>query len=202
MAGKRRFIANMALVADHAAKADLTPSCYVECGTWRGGMSFGLMALRTGIKEFHFFDSFEGLPPATDKDGERAVADQQAGRLWHNNNSAAIDDFTTHLERFRRPDQITTVTKGWFEDTLPDFRSDRPIGVLRMDGDWYESTLCILRQLFDKVMPGGLIIIDDYYDWRGCACAVHEFLVRSGGPERIRQTPDGEVAYLVKGRAE
>jgi hypothetical protein len=51
-----------------------------------------------------------------------------------------------------------------------------PIGVLRLDGDWYESTKCCLDQLFDQVVPGGYIIIDDYGHWEGCRHAVDEFL--------------------------
>ncbi len=44
-----------------------------------------------------------------------------------------------------------------------------------MDGDWYESTRDILENLFDQVVPGGAIQIDDYGHWEGCKKAVHEF---------------------------
>jgi len=47
-------------------------------------------------------------------------------------------------------------------------------------------------------MPGGLVIVDDYYDWEGCAAALHEFLAARRAPERIRETPRGGVAYLIK----
>jgi hypothetical protein len=47
-------------------------------------------------------------------------------------------------------------------------------------------------------MPNGLIIIDDYYDWPGCARAVHEFLAETRSTERLRQTPGGQVAYMIK----
>ena len=70
--------------------------------------------------------------------------------------------------------------------------------MLRLDGDWYESTICILENLYDKVAANGLILIDDYYDWDGCSRAVHDFLSDQKLPERIRQSRYGGVAYIVK----
>jgi O-methyltransferase len=199
MADRRRFCANLSLVRECARRIDLSGGCYVECGTWRGGLSFAVMQLDTGIRDFHFFDSFEGLPSATAEDGTRAIADQAAGRLWHDNNRADGAEFAENLNRYGRPGQSLWVTKGWFADTLPKFPPDRAISVLRMDGDWYESTLCILRNLFERVIPGGLIIVDDYFDWEGCARAVHEYFCESGATERIREAKAGHFAYIVKG---
>jgi hypothetical protein len=198
MSDRKRFVANLALVAERARRVDLSRGSYVECGTWRGGMSFAVMRLPTGITEYHFFDSFEGLPTATAEDGTRAIAEQSGGQLRHDNNKADLGEFEANVRRFRLPGQGTTVTKGWFADTLPRFRPAMPVAVLRMDGDWYQSTRCILQHLFAKVMPGGLVIIDDYYDWEGCARAVHEFLGETRATERIRQTPGGHVAYILK----
>src|SRR5436190_1276416 len=36
--------------------------------------------------------------------------------------------------------------------------------------------LCCLENLFDQVVDSGLIVLDDYYTWRGCGVAAHEFL--------------------------
>ena len=48
--------------------------------------------------------------------------------------------------------------------------------MLRLDGDWYESTRVCLEHLHDLVVPGGFVIIDDYGYWEGCRRAVDEFL--------------------------
>src|SRR5262249_59574584 len=87
--------------------------------------------------------------------------------------------------------------QGWFSDTLPQFRPAAPIAVLRMDGDWYDSTLCILEHLWPQLAPEALVIVDDYYDWDGCARAVHDFLSREGRSERIQQSWTGGIAHLV-----
>jgi O-methyltransferase len=89
------------------------------------------------------------------------------------------------------------IVKGWFAQTLSRTAIDERIAILRMDGDWYDSTLCILENLFHQVVPGGCVIVDDYHCWDGCARAVHDFLSREKRPERIRTFND-RVAFMVK----
>ena len=72
------------------------------------------------------------------------------------------------------PSNNLRIIKGWFQDTLPVNKPER-IAVLRLDGDWYESTKVCLNELFDRVVNGGVIVIDDYGDWEGCKKAIDEF---------------------------
>lgn len=198
MSGKSRYIANMALAGYHIRGGDLASGSVVECGTWAGGSAFGLIETCRTVREFHFFDSFQGLPTATPEDGRKAIDLQSTGRLAHDNNTADYATFVADLERVRRAGERVLVHRGWFEETLPKAEIRAPIAILRLDGDWYQSTLTCLRALWDRVMPGGLVIVDDYYDWEGCAKALHEFLAERQAPERIRQTRSGKVAYLLK----
>jgi hypothetical protein len=50
------------------------------------------------------------------------------------------------------------------------------IAILRLDGDWYASTRVCLEHLYDKVVRGGFIIVDDYGCYEGCKKAVDEFM--------------------------
>ena len=71
----------------------------------------------------------------------------------------------------------TMIKKGWFQNTLPEIKDKiGPIAILRLDSDWYESTKCCLDNLYDNVIQGGYIVIDDYGCWEGCKRAVDEFL--------------------------
>ena len=88
------------------------------------------------------------------------------------------------------------IRKGWFNQTLPQY-SGPPIAILRADGDWYESTIDTLTNLYPHVVKGGLIIFDDYYYWDGCAKAVHDFLSKKDLRDRIYQCND-LYAYIVK----
>ncbi len=47
------------------------------------------------------------------------------------------------------------LVKGWLENTLPEFAPPRPIAILRLDGDWYDSTMISLESLFKLLAPDG-----------------------------------------------
>ena len=51
--------------------------------------------------------------------------------------------------------------KGWFKDTLPNAPISS-LAIMRLDGDYYESTTVALTNLYDKLSVGGYAIIDDY----------------------------------------
>ena len=85
---------------------------------------------------------------------------------------------------------------GWFHETLTTFTLPEPIALLRLDADWYDSTMVCLENLFDRVAPGGLVVLDDYFAWDGCSRALHDFLSRRSAAEKIRSL--GETCYLVK----
>jgi O-methyltransferase len=187
---------------DNLALCDLHghgPGCLVECGVWRGGMS-AAMAEVLGPKRVAFLlDSFEGLPPADAAlDGARAVAYQAnpTGPYYYDNCRAEMDEAASAMRLAGIP--APQLIRGWFKDTLPGFVPPEPIRVLRLDADWYDSTRTCLEALFPYVAPRGLVLIDDYFAWDGCARAVHEYLASQGQQERIRQTRHG-VAYLIKG---
>jgi hypothetical protein len=89
--------------------------------------------------------------------------------------------------------------EGWFKETLAGFTPEEPIAVLRLDGDWYDSTMQCLTALYPHVVPGGLIIIDDYFAWDGCSRAVHDYLSQIGALERIEGSHG--LCFLVKRHA-
>ncbi len=71
--------------------------------------------------------------------------------------------------------QITLV-KGWFSDTLPKYNGS--IALLHLDADLYDSTKCVLENLWSKVAVGGVVALDNYHEehvWPGERKAVDEF---------------------------
>jgi len=179
-----------------AEQVSKIPGCIVECGVWRGGMSAGLVKVLGPERDYFLLDSFEGLPLAKDIDGQAALD-------WQNNiespnyydNCSATPEFAQQAMNLAGARSFQLV-KGWFDQTLPTFMLPSAIALLRLDADWYESTTICLQHLFDKVMPGGLIILDDYYAWDGCSKALHDFLSCRSAAERIQSL--GEICYLKK----
>ena len=46
---------------------------------------------------------------------------------------------------------------------------------MRLDTDFYESTKVELEILFPRLAKGGILIIDDYGNWKGAKKAVDEY---------------------------
>jgi O-methyltransferase len=190
MVHRKPFIDNVQL----ARRGGLVEGDLVECGTWRGGMS-AAMARAVPGRHSVLFDSFEGLPDAKPIDGPSALHWSREERDY--DNCRAEEAWAVQaMERARQPD--FEIVKGWFEETVPVWaKRQRPIAVLRLDGDWYESTMLCLEHLWPLVSSGGVVIIDDYYTWDGCSRAVHEYLARVQASERLERSKHG-VAYLVR----
>lgn len=187
---------------------------FVECGTWKGG-AIGLMALANlahgaARRGLHLFDSFEGIPePDETIDGAKAVGEARAagggaqGRLVA---LPALYESGGTLEANRALLEETIgydprrlhYHQGWFQETLPrDAARVGEIAILRLDGDWHASTKVCLEHLFDRVVAGGFVIVDDYGRYEGCRKAVDEFL-RWKGIETYLHRIDNEGRYLVK----
>jgi hypothetical protein len=194
-----KYIENLALMSVALRYSDLGRGAIVECGTWRGGMSAGMVETGGLRRRYYFFDSFEGLPPVQDIDGPAARQWQAntAGTTFYNNCAASLEDFRDSIAMTGCPPGKITILKGFFEDTLPAFDLP-PIAVLRLDADWYASTAICLEKFWDRVMVGGLVLIDDYYTWDGCARAVHDFFAKRQATARIYQGPVGGTAYILK----
>jgi O-methyltransferase len=172
--------------------------CIVECGTWKGGMIAGIAYLfKNEKKNYYLFDSFEGLPDAIELDGSDAInfKDSKSANEMYNNCKTDIE-IAKEAMRLSEAKNVL-ISKGWFNETLPNFPADEKIAILRLDGDWYESTMDCLIHLYDKVVEGGLIIIDDYYAWEGCSKAVHDFLSHRKLSLKIKQFQN-QLAYIEK----
>jgi len=164
------------------------PGAFVECGVWRGG-SAGIMGL--AMKSFdakrplHLFDSFEGLPEPGPQDGTAAV-EYSGGRSGGHLASIAKCDATLDLvrtllfERLQLDPKKVHFHVGWFQETVPVAAKELgPISILRLDGDWYESTRVCLEHLYPKVSSGGVVILDDYNGWEGSRKATDEYRERN-----------------------
>jgi hypothetical protein len=166
----------------------------VECGVWRGGMIAGIAELLGTEKNYHLYDSFEGLPEAKEIDGKGAIDWQKntSGDFYFDNCKAEIEFAEKAMNQTGAK---YSCYKGWFCDTLPKNQITH-ISLLRLDGDWYDSTMDCLKHLFPKVVKGGVVLIDDYHTWDGCSRAVHDYLSSVQSTSRVSSHKG--VAYIIK----
>jgi hypothetical protein len=184
------------------------PGDFVECGVWKGG-SAGIMGMALEKfdadhhRKLHLFDSFEGLPEPSELDGEGAAiysGGVSSGKLESVHQcEAGIDEVKNFLfNHLSLAEERLIFHQGWFQDTLP-LLKEHPskIALLRLDGDWYESTKVCLDYLYDRVPKGGVIILDDYFCWEGCKKAADEFRAARGIVDQIVRV-DHEAVYWIK----
>ena len=188
---------------------------YVECGVWKGG-SVALMAYflncKNEIRAIHLFDCFDDIcQPDYKIDGERAIKEVGGYEfakgdlipvkgMYDNQGGSGNENSVKSLivEQIGYPANKIFIHKGWFQDTLPKvYQSIEKISLLRLDGDWYSSTKVCLEYLYEKVIVGGVIIVDDYGCYEGCEKAVTEFLqLQNIKPFLIKV--DDECIYWIK----
>ena len=162
-----------------------------ECGVWRGGscmlMALVLLRQRETARRIIMFDTFEGHPrPDAEKDvdiwGNRAVDEWQrrdaAGTTgeW---GFASLAETQANLRSTGYPGDRLVFVKGMVEATVPQ-NTPTHLALLRLDTDWYESARVALRHLYPKLMPGGVLIIDDYGHYKGQRQAVDAYFREIG----------------------
>lgn len=163
---------------------------FAECGVWRGGsvLAMVLELLRQGSTDrtVHLYDTFEGMTKPSERDTSRydppalATWEQEAGtgdRAWSGyfNDEVFREDLVRDLlETTGYPSARIRLVRGPVEETLPD-QAPAHLALLRLDTDWYESTRHELVHLYPRLVPGGVLIIDDYGHWDGCRQAVDEY---------------------------
>jgi O-methyltransferase len=180
------------------------PGAVVECGVWRGGSMHAvarvLDAGGSHSRDLYLFDTFEGMPPPTTKD--RRLRGRSAAALLARNEKdktiwafASLDEVKAGFEAVPYPAERIHFIKGKVEDTVP-VRAPDQIALLRLDTDWYESTRHELEHLYDRLVSGGVLILDDYGWWKGSREATDEFLRKTG--ERLLLVRAGSGRIAVK----
>ena len=171
-------LASLYNLARHVCLNDL-PGNFVECGAWRGGASallaYVIKHYSRRLRRLFSFDTFAGMPEPTAVDKHQGIPANDtpfgAGTL-----KAPRADFLDIITARLDVCDIVPPVRGLFQETLPRTRDEiGPIALLHADGDWYTSTMDVLNNLFDPIVPGGFLQIDDYGHWEGCKKAVHDF---------------------------
>lgn len=196
MIGNARMT-NLRQIVEHVIEHRV-PGDLIETGVWRGGACIMMRAILKayGVTDRRVWvaDSFCGLPAPN----PGIAAD--AGDLHHTFRELAIplEQVQSNFARYDLLDDQVRFLKGWFCDTLPG-ASIESLAVLRLDGDMYGSTMDALVSLYDKVSPGGFIIVDDFGAVLGCRKAIEDFRAKQGITDPIANI-DGYGVFWQKSK--
>lgn len=130
------------------------------------GASLRNLATQTA-RQVHGFDSFGGLPEDWAGTKEKAGAFTQRGKLPKVPPNAVLHP-------------------GWFDQTLPPFLAAHtsPAAFIHVDCDIYTSTQTIFSALQQRIVPGTVILFDEYFNYPGWRAheykAFQEFIREAG----------------------
>jgi asparagine synthase (glutamine-hydrolysing) len=156
----------------------------VEAGCALGGSAIVLAAAKAQQRPLLVFDVFGLIPPPGERDGsdvharyETIASGQSTGIAGRTYYGYETDLLTTVRENFARHGRAVerhnvSLIKGLYRDSL---RIEQPVALAHVDCDWYDSVIVCLRRIEPYLVPGGVLVIDDYYSWSGCRRAVDDY---------------------------
>ncbi len=191
------------MIAHHELyqRARELPGAYVECGVFKGPSFLRFAMFRqlfesSDTRQMIAFDTFGRFPEtAHDADQERrARFIASAG-----DESIGVDQLREVLSHKGCAHNIELVA-GDICETVPRFAAAHPelrIALLHLDVDVLEPSQTVMAQLMPRVVPGGVVILDDYGIFPGATKAVDDYL--ADRPERVRKLPYALApSYFIK----
>lgn len=160
-----------------------------ECGSYVG-VSAWFIANELPNVDFYLFDSFEGLSSPGSFDTAPTGMQQ-----WRKGDMQTSEDvLNKNLQEFNS----IHIMKGWIPDRFAEVDHAR-FRLVHIDVDLYQPTLESLRFFYDRVNPGGMIVMDDYgfNNCPGAFKAANEFM--KDKPEHIIHLPTGQ-GLIIKQR--
>ena len=145
------------------------------------GYSINYLADFCPTRKIYGFDSFEGLP-----------------QPWYNHSKGAFK--TAGPPQVRENVELII---GMFEDTIPPFIASHPerIALVHIDCDLYESTKCVFDNLEDRLLPGTMLVFDEYHRYNGYEQheykAFKEFIERTKRPFEFMAMSNAEQVSVI-----
>jgi hypothetical protein len=175
------------------------PGEVVECGVYKGASLLRLLSFRELLeapdsRKVLAFDAFGRFP----RTGDSEENDWVEGFEREGGEGLSVSELQRVFARkgFRN----TELVAGDINETVPAYarqHGELRIALLHIDVDCYAPTVTILDHLFDRVVPGGLVVFDDYGRVAGATRAVDEFLRRH--PHPLEKSSICHIpAFLVK----
>lgn len=192
------------------------PGMILECGVAKAGSSITFAAIKQSNRCLHLFDTFEGIPEPSEKDGKdvhkryNKISKGQQDCLKGNvecdenyygymANLLAFDE--RHVAQAGYAQSNVYFHKGLFHDTV---WPEGPVAYAHLDGDWYESTMGMLERISPFLSIGGYFVLDDVFHWSGAKIAFTEYfdldldwLQQQESKECVRKRDEDGKRYLL-----
>jgi O-methyltransferase len=170
-------------LTERAIEGDLA-----ELGVFRGNTA-RLVHHYLPERKFYLFDTFAGFD-------ERDIRVEGA-KTGRETRTTEFSDTTVEMARGNIAPQNDNVQffPGYFPQSAPDFLSRCKFAMVHLDADLYEPMLAGLDYFYEKVVPGGFILVHDFNSWLGARKAVQDFF--KDKPEIPVPLPDKSGSALI-----
>lgn len=165
------------------------PGILIEAGCALGGSALVIAQAKARQRPFYIYDAFGMIPPPSTRDeadAHQRYVEIAAGRS-SGINGQAYYGYESNLQAKVRANFVTCALEpaahavhfvpGLYEKTL---WVNQPVAFAHLDCDWHDSVLTCLQRITPHLVPGGVLIIDDYNDWSGCKRAVDTYFADRG----------------------
>lgn len=183
------------------AESHALPGLFVEAGCALGGSSILIASIKSSDRALNVYDVFGMIPPPSDEDTPdvheryKVIVEGKSTGLGGDLYYGYEDDLLAKVrDNFADFDidvdaQSVHLIKGLLQDTM---HIERQVAFAHIDVDWYDPVMAALQRIFPRLVVGGSIVLDDYFDWGGCRKATDEYL--RGVADKI--TTDGSAGSL------
>jgi hypothetical protein len=190
------------------------PGSIVECGVYRGSSLLTFAKLLEifcpgdRVRKIVGFDNFAGFPELVEQDGAEAPARSKVKGGW--DSSPYYEELLEHIDIFHEDSFIPRAKRielvvGNIEETAAEYvkkNSGMRIALLHLDCDIYKPTKAALDAFYHLVVPGGVVILDEYAmsEWGGEGAAFDEYFGKENLP-KLRTFPLSSIptCYFIKG---
>lgn len=181
-------LATLAICCKYVSNREILGD-FVEAGVWRGGSSIVAKRMLRGKRNYYLFDTFAGMTKPSVNDARLGGGSSDAVmQKWEDSTKenvsswdyAPLHEVQANFKKFDALDDSVIFVVGDVRETLYSSNLPTSIALLRLDTDFYDSTLVELEVLWPKLVPGGVLILDDYGHWDGARKAVDEYFEKIG----------------------
>lgn len=140
-----------------ADKAKKLEGDFVECGVFKGGLSrvvVNYVSFEKLNKKFYLLDTYEGMPV-------EYISKEEISLIKPELRNKHYTDTYSEVKKTFQDYQNVKIVKGKIPDSLSEVTSNA-ISYLSIDLNNYIPEIAAIRFFWDKIVPGGIVILDDY----------------------------------------
>lgn len=155
------------------------PGAIVECGIFKGASfarwsMFRELLLNSFSKKLIGFDIFGTFPETNFEADKKIVEDWKSNAGDQSISQSQLMD----VLKYKGTNKNVELVEGDILKTVPEYLDAHPeliISLLNLDTDIYEPAVTILDNFYPRIVPGGILVLDDYGVFPGETKAVEDY---------------------------